>query len=242
MLIYWYQYARNGKRIEVETDEASIAGHFLHLLRGPDPDRTCCPRAGYLADPVRRARIQRLDLHRRVIAGTGSDMYSAITGAIGALRGYKHGGANEGAIEIIQRFCNPDEAEARHPPHAGEQRDRDRLWPPGLHHLRPALNMIIKEIARTLCEENGIPMLFEIAERIEKVMWDEKRMFPNLDLVQRGALPRDGHPDAHVHPACSSWRAPPAGPPTSSSSAPTTRSSAPAAHYIGPGAARLRPL
>ena len=112
MLLYWYHFASNGKRIEVETDDDTIGGHFLHLLHGKPPGAELGARHAHLADPLRRARVQRLDLHRRVIAGTGSDMYSAITGGIGALRGPKHGGANEVAFEIQKRYANPDEAEA----------------------------------------------------------------------------------------------------------------------------------
>jgi 2-methylcitrate synthase len=116
-----------------------------------------------------------------VITGTGSDIYSAITGAIGALRGYKHGGANEGAFDLIQRFRNPDEAEK-----GIRQMLENKEIVLGFGHpvytISDPRNQIIRQYAKQLCEEEGTPVLFEIAERIEQTMWEGKRMFPNLDF------------------------------------------------------------
>jgi 2-methylcitrate synthase len=111
MLLYWYHFSHNGKRIDVETDDDSIGGHFLHLLHGEEA-RELGARHAHLAEPVRRARVQRLHLHLARDRRHRFDMYSAITGGIGALRGPKHGGANEVAFEIQKRYDNPDEAEA----------------------------------------------------------------------------------------------------------------------------------
>jgi 2-methylcitrate synthase len=180
MLIYWYQYARNGKRIELETGEESIAGHFLHLLQGRKPTESHVNALDTSLVLYAEHEFNASTFTSRVIAGTGSDMYSAITGAIGALRGYKHGGANEAAIEIIQRFCSPDEAED-----GIRQMLANKEIVIGFGHpvytISDPRSNIIKEIARGLCEDAGTPMLFEIAERIEKTMWAEKKLFPNLD-------------------------------------------------------------
>jgi 2-methylcitrate synthase len=180
MLIYWYQYARNGKRIDVETGEESIAAHFLHLLLGHKPPDSYVSALDTSLVLYAEHEFNASTFTSRVIAGTGSDMYSAITGAIGALRGYKHGGANEVAIEIIQRFCSPDEAEdgIRH-----MLANKEIVIGFGhpVYTISDPRSNIIKEIARQLCDDAGTPMLFEIAERIEKTMWAEKRLFPNLD-------------------------------------------------------------
>ncbi len=180
MLVYWYQYARNGRRIEVDSGEESIAAHFLHLLQGKKPPESYVKALDTSLVLYAEHEFNASTFTARVIAGTGSDMYSAISGAIGALRGYKHGGANEVAIEIIQRFCNPDEAED-----GIRQMLANKEIVIGFGHpvytISDPRSNIIKEVARRLCEEAGTPMLFEIAERIEQTMWAEKRLFPNLD-------------------------------------------------------------
>jgi len=180
MLLYWYHYSHNGKRIDVETDDASIGAHFLHLLHGTRPS------AGWV-----RAMHTSLNLYAehefnastftaRVIAGTGSDVYSAITGAIGALRGPKHGGANEFSFEVQKRYATPDEAEADI-----RRRVAAREVVIGFGHpvytVSDPRNKVIKEIARELSVAAGDTKMFDIAERLEAVMWDAKRMFPNLD-------------------------------------------------------------
>jgi 2-methylcitrate synthase len=180
MLIYWYQYARNGKRIELETGEETIAGQFLHLLHGVPPDPAHVKALDTSLILYAEHEFNASTFTSRVISGTGSDMYSAITGAIGALRGFKHGGANEVAIEIIQRFCNPDEAEDGIRRMIANKEIVIGFGHPVYTVSDPRSN-IIKEIARNLCDAAGVPQFFEVAERIENVMWETKRMFPNLD-------------------------------------------------------------
>ncbi len=180
-LLYWYHYSHNGNEIEVKTDdEGTVGGHFLHLLHGKKP-------AGIL-DKCTQISLNLYAEHEfnastftgRVIAGTGSDMYSAVTGAIGALRGPKHGGANEVAFEIQSRYTNPDEAEADI-----RQRIERKEIIIGFGHpvytVSDPRNVIIKKVAKKLAEEAGDMQLFNIAERLETLMWNEKKMFPNLD-------------------------------------------------------------
>ena len=181
MLMYWYHYARNGKRIEVETDEPSVAAHFLHLLEDQTPTDAFARALDVSMILYAEHEFNASTFTSRVISGTGTDIYSAVTGAIGALRGYKHGGANEGAMELIDQFFDPDEAEV------GVRRMlENKAIILGFGHpvytISDPRNVIIKDIARNLCQENGISILFEIAERIEKVMWEERQLFPNLDF------------------------------------------------------------
>ncbi len=179
-LLYWYHYSHNGRIIDVQTDDDSIGGHFLHLLHGQKP-----------SDDWVRAMHTSLILYAehefnastftgRVIAGTGSDMYSAITGAIGALRGPKHGGANEVAFEVQKRYDSPDEAEADI-----RRRVENKEVIIGFGHpvytISDPRNKVIKEVARKLSKKAGSTKMFDIAERLETVMWDIKKMFPNLD-------------------------------------------------------------
>jgi 2-methylcitrate synthase len=180
MLLYWYHYAHNGKRIEVETDDDSIGGHFLHLLHGEPP-----------AEMFVRAMHTSLILYAehefnastfacRVVAGTGADMYSAIVAGIGALRGPKHGGANEVSFEIQNRYGSPDEAEADI-----RKRIEAKQVVIGFGHAvyttADPRNKVIKEVARRLSQHAGSMKMFEIADRIEATMWDAKKMFANLD-------------------------------------------------------------
>lgn len=181
MLIYWYHFARNGRRIDVETDDDTIAGHFLHMLDGHRAPSSFVRALDVSLILYAEHEFNASTFTSRVIAGTGSDIFSAITGAIGALRGFKHGGANEGAMELIQRFRNADEAEAGVKQMLAEKQILLGFGHPVYTISDPRSN-IIKEYARSLCEECGTPVLFEIAERIETVMWEEKRMFPNLDF------------------------------------------------------------
>ncbi len=180
MLTYWYHYSRNGRRIEVDTDEDSIASHFLHLLEGTTPLATFTRALDVSLILYAEHEFNASTFTSRVVSGTGSDIYSAVTGAIGALRGYKHGGANEGAIELIDLFRNPNEAEA-----GIRQKLANKEIILGFGHpvytVSDPRSGIIKGIARELCQEIGISILFDIAERIEQVMWTEKHLFPNLD-------------------------------------------------------------
>lgn len=180
MLMYWHHYSQHGRRIDVETDDDSIGGHFLHLLHGSPP------RASHV-----RAMHESLILYAehefnastfasRVIAGTGADMYSAITGGIGALRGPKHGGANEFAAVILKRYANPDDAEQDIIRRVAAKEIVIGFGHP-VYTISDPRNKVIKEIARSLSQAASRMTLFHIASRIEEVMWREKRMFPNLD-------------------------------------------------------------
>ena len=180
MLLYWFHYSHNGKRIEVETDDDSIGAHILHLLHGEKPSKLWEKAMHTSLILYAEHEFNASTFAARVIAGTGSDMFSAITGAIGALRGPKHGGANEAAFEIQKRYDNPDEAEADI-----KKRVENREVIIGFGHpvytLSDPRNKVIKEVARNLSKDAGSMKMFDIAERIETVMWDAKKMFSNLD-------------------------------------------------------------
>ena len=180
MLLYWHHWTRNGQRIEVDRDDDSIGGHFLHLLHGKPP-----------SSPWVRAMHSSLNLYAehefnastftaRVIAGTGSDLYSAITGAIGALRGPKHGGANEFSFEVQKRYATPDEAESDIRRRVAAKEVIIGFGHP-VYTVADPRNRVIKDVARRLSDAAGDMSMFAIAERIEAVMWDAKKMFANLD-------------------------------------------------------------
>ena len=180
MLLYWYHFSHNGRRIDVETDDDSIGGHFLHLLHGEKPSDAWVKAMHTSLILYAEHEFNASTFTARVIAGTGSDIHSAITGAIGALRGPKHGGANEAALEIQERYENPDEAEADI-----RRRVENKEVVIGFGHpvytISDPRNVVIKELARNLSQEAGSTKMFEIAERLETVMWEVKKMFPNLD-------------------------------------------------------------
>lgn len=180
MLLYWYHYSHNGKRIETETDDDSIGAHFLHLLHGEKPSKLWEKAMHTSLILYAEHEFNASTFASRVIAGTGSDMFSAITGAIGALRGPKHGGANEAAFDIQQRYDNSDAAEADI-----KQRVANKEVVIGFGHpvytISDPRNKVIKELARQLSKDAGSMKMFDIAERLETVMWDSKKMFPNLD-------------------------------------------------------------
>lgn len=180
ILLYWYHFAHHGRRIEVETDDDSIGGHFLHLLHGKPPPESWVRAMHISLILYAEHEFNASTFTARVIAGTGSDMFSCIAGAIGALRGPKHGGANEVAYEIQKRYATPDEAEADI-----RRRVENREVVIGFGHpvytLADPRNVVIKRVASKLAEEAGAYRQFAVAERIESVMWDAKRMFPNLD-------------------------------------------------------------
>jgi 2-methylcitrate synthase len=180
MLCYWHHFSRNGRRIDVETDDDSTGGHFLHLLHGR-PARETWVRAMHTSLILyAEHEFNASTFAARVIAGTGADMHSCIAGAIGALRGPKHGGANEVALEIQQRYRDPDEAELDI-----RRRVAAREVIIGFGHpvytIADPRNVVIKRVAASLAAEAGDDRLYRIAERIESVMWEIKRMFPNLD-------------------------------------------------------------
>ncbi len=180
MLLYWYHFAVNGKRIEVETDDDSIGGHFLTLLHGETPKDSWVRAMHTSLILYAEHEFNASTFTARVIAGTGSDMYSSITGAIGALRGPKHGGANEVAFEIQQRYINPDVAEADIRERIAKKEIVIGFGHP-VYNIGDPRNGVIKSVARSLGEEEDNLKLFHVAERLETVMWDVKKMFPNLD-------------------------------------------------------------
>lgn len=179
-LLYWYHYAHNGKEIEVETDDDTIGGHFLHLLHGKKPSASWVNAMQISLNLYAEHEFNASTFASRVIAGTGSDMYSAVTGAIGALRGPKHGGANEVAFDIQSRYNSADEAEADIRRRLANKEVIIGFGHP-VYTISDPRNVVIKRVAKRLSEEAGDMLLFEIAERLETVMWHEKKMFPNLD-------------------------------------------------------------
>ena len=180
VLLYWYHCAHSGKRISVETDDDSIGGHFLHLLHGSPQSELWVKSMHASLILYAEHEFNASTFTARVIAGTGSDMYSAITGAIGALRGPKHGGANEVALEIQERYASPDEAESDIRARVSAREVVIGFGHP-VYTVSDPRNAIIKAISLELSEDNGNTTLYKIAERIESVMWDAKNMFPNLD-------------------------------------------------------------
>ncbi len=180
MLLYWYHYSTNGKRIDVETDDDSIGGHFLHLLHGKKPSELWVRAMHTSLNLYAEHEYNASTFTARVIAGTGSDMYSAITGAIGALKGPKHGGANEFAFDTIGRYDNVNDAEADIVKRVAEKQVIIGFGHP-VYTISDPRNVVIKEVARELSSQAGDMKLFDISARVEEVMWREKKMFPNLD-------------------------------------------------------------
>jgi len=180
MLLYWYQFSHGGRRIDVETEDDSIGGHFLRLLHGRPPSASAVKAMHTSLILYAEHEFNASTFAARVIAGTGSDIYSAIAGGIGALRGPKHGGANEFALEIQQRYSRPEEAEADIVRRVANKEVILGFGHP-VYTVCDPRNQIIKEVARNLSREANDTKLFDIAERIESVMAREKKVFPNLD-------------------------------------------------------------